>query len=82
MIVTVEGVITSKELKKKDTDKGQVISTELLLAQPGDKVQTPIRLEGDQTSEYELFKPALFTGELLSWKTRDGVGHMVMVRDE
>lgn len=82
MIVTVEGVITSKELKKKDTDQGPIFSTELLLAQSGEKTLMPIRLEGDQTKIHELYKPMKFTGQLLSWKTRDGVGHMVMVRDE
>lgn len=82
MIVTVEGVITSKERLEKTKDDKKVISTELLLAQPGEKMQTPIRLQGDQTANFELFQPAHFTGELLTWKTRDAVGMMVMVRDE
>lgn len=82
MIVTVEGVITSKERIEKIKDNKTVVSTELLLAQPGEKLQTPIRLDGDKTSDFELFQPAHFTGELLAWKTRDAVGMMVMVRDE
>ncbi|MEN1990823.1 hypothetical protein [Paenibacillus hubeiensis] len=82
MIVTVEGVITSNERIEKIKDNKTVVSTELLLAQPGEKMQTPIRLDGDQTAKYELYQPAHFTGELLTWKTRDSVGMMVMVRDE
>lgn len=83
MIVTVDGTITSKELKKKEQeDKSVKVSTELLLAQPGDKILTPIRLEGDQLEQYDLFERASFTGQLLGWKTRDGVGMMVMVREE
>jgi hypothetical protein len=82
MIVTIEGVITSKELIKKDTENGPKISTELLLAQTGEKMQTPIRLQGDKRDQFELFEVNTFTGELLSWKTRDGIGNMIMVRDE
>lgn len=82
MIVTVEGVITSKERIEKIKDDKTVISTELLLAQPGEKVQTPIRLSGDKTGDYDIFNPYMFTGQLLTWKTRDGIGSMVMVRDE
>lgn len=82
MIVTVEGVITSKNVVEKIKDDKKVISTELLLAQPGEKMQTPIRLQGDKTADYEIFKPVMFTGELLTWKTRDAVGMMVMVRDD
>lgn len=81
MIVTVEGLITSKEIKKKLKDNKEVVSTELLLAQPGEKVQTPIRLDGDQLEDYELLTPGHFTGRLMAWSTRDGVGMMVMVSE-
>ncbi|WP_172200899.1 hypothetical protein [Saccharibacillus qingshengii] len=82
MIVTVDGTITSKELKKKEMDGGAIkTSTELLLAQPGEKTLITIRLEGDQVESYDLFTPETFTGQLLSWKTRDAVGMMVMVGD-
>lgn len=82
MIVTVEGVITSKEKIEKIKDNKTVVSTELLLAQPGEKVQAAIRLQGDQTGNFEIFEKNQFTGELLTWKTRDSVGMMVMVRDD
>ncbi|WP_036720555.1 hypothetical protein [Paenibacillus sp. JCM 10914] len=82
MIVTVEGVITSKELKTKDTDKGPVLSTELLLAQPGEKMQTAVRLQGDKRELYDIYEKNDFTGQLIAWPSRDGVGMMVMVRDE
>ncbi|MGE6579378.1 hypothetical protein ACQKFM_31280 [Paenibacillus xylanexedens] len=82
MIVTVEGLITSKELKKKLKDNKEVISTELLLAQPGEKMQTPIRLDGNKLGDYELLTPGMFTGRLMAWSARDGVGMMVMVREE
>jgi hypothetical protein len=82
VIVTVEGVITSKEIITKETDKGPKISTELLLAQTGEKTLMPIRLEGDKVKNFELYKQGKFTGELLTWKTRDAVGMMVMIRHE
>lgn len=83
MKVTVEGVITSKEVKTKTGDDGKTrVSTELLLAQPGEKLQAAIRLQGDRTQDYELYVPAVFEGQLMSWKTRDGVGMMVMVQDD
>lgn len=82
MIVTVEGVITSKELKTKTVEEKPVHTTELLLAQPGEKIQTAVRLSGDQRDNFEIFEKNVFTGQLLSWKTRDGIGSMVMVRDE
>lgn len=83
MKVSVEGVVTSKELKTKMGDDNKLrISTELLIAQPGEKVQATVRLEGNQVKDYEIFQPAVFTGSLMTWKTRDGVGMMIMVRDD
>lgn len=83
MIVSAEGVITSKELKvKPDKDGKSKKSTELLLAQPGEKVQAVVRLPGDQIDAYEVFERAAFTGQLMAWSTRDGVGMMIMVRDD
>lgn len=82
MIVTVEGVITSKQLIEKIKDNKKVVSTELLLAQPGEKMQTPVRLNGDKTDNFEVLKPAMFTGQLLTWTTRESIGMMVMVKDE
>ncbi|MDY8049659.1 hypothetical protein UY416_25550 [Paenibacillus polymyxa] len=81
MIVTIEGVITSKERIEKIKDNKTVVSTELLLAQPGEKVQTAVRLDGDMTGNYELFEVNVFKGQLLAWRTRDSVGMMVIVRE-
>jgi hypothetical protein len=80
--VTVEGVITSKTKVEKIKDDKKVVSTEILLAQTGEKMQTAIKLNGDQTADYELYQPAEFKGELFAWRTREGVGMMVLVRDE
>ena len=75
MRVTVEGVVTSIELKKKD-DK---TSTELLLAQQGQKEQVTVRLHEDQTQMFALWEVNKFEGRLMTWQTRQGVGSMVMV---
>lgn len=82
MVVTIEGVITSKELVKKIKDNEEVLSTKLLLAQPGEKIQAAVRLEGDQTDNFEIFERKEFTGQLLTWRTRDGVDMMVSVANE
>lgn len=80
MIVTIEGVITSKELKTKVAENQQkIVNTELLVAQPGEKVQAAVRLDGDVLDNYEIFEKIAITGQLLTWKTRDGVGMMVKV---
>lgn len=82
MVVTVEGVITSIEQKSKETEGKVNKFTELLLAQKGEKVQIPVRLPGHVEAQYSLFEVANFTGNLLSWKTRDSIGMMVSVKDE
>lgn len=79
MIVTIEGVITSKDIVKKIKNNEEVISTELLLAQTGEKVQATIRLDGDVRDQYEVFEKNIFTGQLFAWAQRDGVGMMVKV---
>ncbi|NIK80609.1 hypothetical protein FHS15_005800 [Paenibacillus castaneae] len=82
MVVTVEGVVTSIGIKRTIRDNVEKISTELLLAQANQKEQVTIRLNGDVTSAYKLFTPELFTGRLMTWTTRNGVGSMIMVEDE
>lgn len=74
MVVTVEGIITSVEKKEKD---GKVF-TELLLAQKGEQNQVKVRLDGDQAQHYSEFERNSFMGRLMSWRTRDGVGMMVL----
>ncbi|MFD3274591.1 hypothetical protein ACE3MS_31345 [Paenibacillus dendritiformis] len=74
MVVTVEGIITSVEKKEKD---GKVF-TELLLAQKGEQNQVKVRLDGDQAQQYSEFERNSFMGRLMSWRTRDGVGMMVL----
>lgn len=78
MVVLVEGVITSIEKKKKD-DK---VSTELLLAQKGEKTQVTVRVPGDKVDLYDLFEVASFQGRLMQWSGRNGVGSMVMVEED
>ncbi|MDQ0116833.1 hypothetical protein [Paenibacillus harenae] len=75
MIVTVEGVITSIATKEKD---GKV-STELMLVQKGEKEQVTIRLQDDVTEAFEEYQRETFTGRLMTWQTRNGVGSMIMV---
>lgn len=82
MRVTVEGVITSIDIKKTIRENVEKISTELLLAQQGEKEQVTIRLNGDVRSSFKLFIPELFSGRLMTWTTRNGVGSMIMVEDE
>lgn len=74
MRVSVEGVITSIEIKEKD-DK---TNTELLLAQQGEKTQVTVRIPGNVADMFSLFEVTNFTGRLMMWKTRDAVGSMVM----
>lgn len=74
MVVTVEGIITSVEKKEKD---GKVF-TELLLAQKGEQNQVKVRLDGDQAQQYSELERNSFMGRLMSWRTRDGVGMMVL----
>lgn len=78
MQVMVEGVITSIEQKTKEEKK----STELLLAQKGEKVQVAVRLPGHQAANFEPFQIESFKGRLLQWRTRDGIGSMVVVGDD
>lgn len=75
MVVTVEGVITSIAKKEKDGKE----STELLLVQKGEKEQVSIRLPGDMTEAYAEFEKETFTGRLMAWSTKNGVGTMIMV---
>lgn len=76
MRVTVQGLLTSVEVKSKENKK----STELLLAQQGEKEQVVVRLEGDLSKGYQenLLTPLEFSGRLMQWQTRNGVGSMVM----
>ncbi|MNW44036.1 hypothetical protein D3C74_212510 [compost metagenome] len=76
MRVEVEGLLTSVGIKEKEGKK----STELLLAQKGEKEQVTVRLEGDQQKLYEgkLLTNHKFAGRLMTWASRNGVGSMVM----
>lgn len=78
MRVTVEGVITSIEQKVKEDKK----YTELLLAQKGEKMQVPVRVPGHVADQYDLFQVEKFSGSLIAWKTRDGIGMLINVMDE
>jgi hypothetical protein len=82
MKVTVEGVVTSIALKESIRDNEKRISTELLLAQENQKEQVTIRLNGDLRNAFKLWKQEIFTGRLMTWTTRNGVGSMIMVEDE
>ncbi|MNV55671.1 hypothetical protein D3C71_1479110 [compost metagenome] len=75
MVVTVEGHVTSIQEKTKD-DKDY---TELMLAQQGEKEQIVVRLKKHVADEYSLFEIGNFTGRLMTWKQREGIGSMVMV---
>ncbi|MNJ26033.1 hypothetical protein D3C77_204980 [compost metagenome] len=75
MIVTVEGHVTSIEDRTKDDKE----FTELMLAQQGQKEQIVIRLKGHKSENFSMFEIAEFTGRLMTWKQREGIGSMVMV---
>lgn len=80
MVVTVEGLVTSIELVKKEDKK----STTLLLAQKGEREQVAVRLPGDQTAMYEELERNTFTGRLMAWTQgrNNQIGMMVMVEEE
>ena len=75
MQVVVEGAITSIEVKTKNDEP----ITELLLAQKGEREQVKVRLNGDRQDEFELFQVEAFSGRLMMWPQRNGIGSMVMV---
>jgi hypothetical protein len=74
MKVMVEGAITSIEVKTKD-DKP---ITEILLAQQGEREQVKVRLDGDRSDDFDLFQMESFSGRLMLWSQRNGVGSLVM----
>lgn len=76
MRVIVEGLLTSVEVKEKDGKK----STELLLAQPGEREQVRVRVDGDLGKSYmdKMLVNHTFSGRLMIWQQRNGVGSMVM----
>jgi hypothetical protein len=84
MRVTIEGVITSIEEDVKQGQDGRPDRkiTKLLLAQKGEKMQTEVRLPGHVGNGYSEFDQASFTGDLMAWKTRDGVGMLINVPDD
>lgn len=77
MRVTVQGIVTSVENRTRDEKN----YTEILLAQKGEQQQVKVRLPGHVADRYSEFELAEFTGNLIAWKTRDGVGMMVNVND-
>lgn len=80
MRVKVEGVITSiEEEVRKNAQNEEKLMTNILLAQKGEKMQVSVRLPGHVAEQYSLFEVSEFEGQLMTWKTRDGVGSMVMV---
>lgn len=74
MKVTVEGAITSIEVKTKDEKP----VTELLLAQQGEREQVVVRMSGKRDEDFTLFQMKEFSGRLMAWKQRDGIGMMVL----
>lgn len=77
MRVTVTGICMSAENRQREEKK----YTELFLAQKGERMQVLVRLPGHQADRYTQFEDVTVTGNLLAWKTRDGVGLMVNVPD-
>lgn len=80
MVVTVEGLITSIEVVKKDDKK----YTTLLLAQKGEKEQVTVRLSGDQSNLFTELERNTFTGRLMTWTQgrNNLVNSMVIVQEE
>lgn len=75
MLVTVEGVVTSVERKEKNNK----VYTEVFVAQRGEQEQVRVRLYGDHSQSYVEYEKNTFYGRLMLWRTRDGVGNMVLV---
>lgn len=78
MLVTVEGIVTSIEEKEKDDKK----FTELMIAQKGERIQVLARIPGHVASQYSVFEVVNLNGRLITWKTRDGIGMMLMCDEE
>lgn len=76
MKITVEGLLTSVAPHEKDGKK----STELFLAQQGEREQVKVRVEGDLVKTYteKMLTTQKFTGRLMTWNQRNGVGSMVI----
>jgi hypothetical protein len=70
MKATVTGVITSIEIKEKE---GKV-STDILMAQPGEQKQLKVRLEGDRSKDFKLFSEVTFAGKVVLFTTQTGAG--------
>lgn len=74
MRVEVEGVITSIEEKVKEEKD----YTEIMIAQKGIKEQVAVRLDGKVSDRFDLFEVARFSGRLITWKMREGIGSLVL----
>lgn len=74
MKVTVEGLVTSIAEKTKDEKK----YTELFLVQGGEREQVNVRLQGHIGERFEELEKVSFTGRLMTWRQREGIGSMVM----
>lgn len=68
--------VTGLCLEVKETEKEGKKHRTAMLFQPGEKDLTQVRLqEGSDPSQGEQ---VTFIGRLMSWKSRDGVGTMIM----
>ncbi|MBO8161990.1 MAG: hypothetical protein H0Z24_10215 [Thermosipho sp. (in: Bacteria)] len=74
MRVTVSGICMDIEEKVKD---GQTLRTALLY-QPGERELVPVRLSKSNPTQGEHCK---FDGDLLFWRSKNGIGFMVVEKD-
>jgi len=74
MIVTVEGLCLESNFEEKEDREGNIkTSYRSMVFQSGEKENTVIKSQNQIQSGM-----VSITGRLMSWKTRDGVGLMVL----
>lgn len=72
----LEGVVM--EIMRKPNREETKINTNCLLYQQGEKNLITVRINDEIEKEIEVGSKVSFTGNVLSWKQRDGIGLMLM----
>ena len=76
LVVTVEGVVM--EVTQVEGKEGKAPSQRVLLYQQGEKELSTVKLPENRNG-FSVGEVTSFTGRLLTWKQREGIGAMVMV---
>lgn len=75
MRVEVEGLVTSVKVQEREGKK----FTTIMLAQDDEREQVLVRIDDDRSGVYAPMTIEKFRGRLVCWRSRDGVGKMVLV---